>query len=96
MWDLAEVIARLESQRQAGSNGVKKAPMPDFLKRRGRSTKESDHEPGDRGEKLAAFATRPYGVQFPCGILHLRAGWAMGRVATARTLTANERKGGEI
>ena len=33
VWDLAEVMAWLQSRRQAGSNGVKKAPMPDFRKR---------------------------------------------------------------
>lgn len=37
VWDLAEVMAWLQSRRQAGSNGVKKAPMPDYRKRR-RST----------------------------------------------------------
>ena len=34
VWDLAEVMAWLQSRRQAGSNGVKKAPMPDYRKRR--------------------------------------------------------------
>jgi predicted DNA-binding transcriptional regulator AlpA len=33
VWDLAEVMAWLQSRRQAGSNGVKKAPMPDARKR---------------------------------------------------------------
>lgn len=33
VWDLAEVMAWLQSRRQAGSNGVKKAPMPDFRMR---------------------------------------------------------------
>jgi hypothetical protein len=33
MWDLAEVMAWLQSQRQAGSNGVKKAPMPNYRNR---------------------------------------------------------------
>ena len=33
VWDLAEVMAWLQSRRQAGSNGVKKAPMPDVRKR---------------------------------------------------------------
>ena len=33
VWDLAEVMAWLQSRRQAGSNGVKKAPMPDFRRR---------------------------------------------------------------
>ncbi len=33
VWDLAEVMAWLRSRRQAGSNGVKKAPMPDYRKR---------------------------------------------------------------
>ncbi len=30
VWDLAEVMAWLQSRRQAGSKGVKKAPMPDY------------------------------------------------------------------
>lgn len=34
VWDLAEVMAWLQSRRQAGSNGVKKAPMPDFRRRK--------------------------------------------------------------
>ena len=33
VWDLAEVMAWLQSRRQAGSNGAKKAPMPDVRKR---------------------------------------------------------------
>ena len=33
VWDLAEVMAWLQSRRQAGSKGVKKAPMPDVRKR---------------------------------------------------------------
>jgi prophage regulatory protein len=33
VWDLAEVMAWLQSRRQAGSKGVKKAPMPDFRQR---------------------------------------------------------------
>ncbi len=33
VWDLAEVMAWLQSRRQAGSNGVKKAPMPDVRMR---------------------------------------------------------------
>jgi len=33
VWDLAEVMAWLQSRRQAGSNGVKKAPMPDVRRR---------------------------------------------------------------
>ena len=33
VWDLAEVMAWLQSRRQGGSNGVKKAPMPDFRQR---------------------------------------------------------------
>lgn len=36
VWDLAEVMAWLQSRRQAGSNGVKKAPMPDFRRRANR------------------------------------------------------------
>ena len=34
VWDLAEVMAWLQSRRQAGSNGVKKAPMPGFRRRK--------------------------------------------------------------
>ena len=34
VWDLAEVMAWLQSRRQAGSSGVKKAPMPDFRRRK--------------------------------------------------------------
>lgn len=38
VWDLPEVLAWLESRRQAGTNGVKKAPMPDYRQRiRGQS-----------------------------------------------------------
>jgi prophage regulatory protein len=33
VWDLAEVMAWLQSRRQAGGNGVKKVPMPDVRKR---------------------------------------------------------------
>jgi prophage regulatory protein len=33
VWDLAEVMAWLQGRRQAGSNGVKKAPMPDVRMR---------------------------------------------------------------
>ena len=33
VWDLAEVMAWLQRRRQAGSNGVKKVPMPDVRKR---------------------------------------------------------------
>jgi prophage regulatory protein len=33
VWDLAEVMAWLQSRRQARSNVVKKAPMPDVRKR---------------------------------------------------------------
>ncbi len=33
VWDLAEVMAWLQSRRQARSKGVKKAPMPDVRKR---------------------------------------------------------------
>lgn len=33
VWDLSEVLAWLQSRRAAGSNGVKKAPMPDARKR---------------------------------------------------------------
>ena len=33
VWDLAEVMAWLQSRRQAGRNGVKKAPMPDYRQR---------------------------------------------------------------
>ncbi len=34
VWDLAEVMAWLQSRRQAGSNGVKKVPLPDYRQRR--------------------------------------------------------------
>ena len=33
VWDLSEVLAWLQSRRQAGSNGTKKAPMPDVRQR---------------------------------------------------------------
>ena len=33
VWDLGEVLAWLQSRRQAGRNGVKKAPMPDYRRR---------------------------------------------------------------
>ncbi len=33
VWDLAEVMAWLQSRRQTGRNGVKKAPMPDYRQR---------------------------------------------------------------
>ena len=33
VWDLAEVMAWLQSRRQAGGNGVKKVPMSDVRKR---------------------------------------------------------------
>ncbi|MCZ8081548.1 MAG: helix-turn-helix transcriptional regulator [Pseudomonadota bacterium] len=33
VWDLAEVMEWLQSRRQAGSKGVKKAPMPDYRQR---------------------------------------------------------------
>ena len=33
VWDLTEVMEWLQSRRQAGSKGVKKAPMPDFRQR---------------------------------------------------------------
>ena len=33
VWDLAEVLAWIQSRRQAGSNGVKKAPAPDVRQR---------------------------------------------------------------
>ena len=33
VWDLAEVMAWLQSRRQAGSKGMKKAPMPDVRRR---------------------------------------------------------------
>ena len=36
VWDLSEVLAWIQSRRQAGSNGVKKAPAPDVRKRIGR------------------------------------------------------------
>ena len=38
VWDLSEVLAWLQSRRQAGRNGVKQAPMPDVRKRMHRST----------------------------------------------------------
>jgi hypothetical protein len=40
MWDLAEVMVWLQSRRQVGSNGVKKAPKPDFRQRVGRPSRE--------------------------------------------------------
>jgi prophage regulatory protein len=33
VWDLREVLTWIESRRQAGSNAVKMAPVPDFRKR---------------------------------------------------------------
>lgn len=42
VWDLAEVLAWLESRRKAGSNGVKEAPMPDVRKRICRATRARD------------------------------------------------------
>lgn len=36
VWDLAEVLAWIQSRRAAGSSGVKKAPVPDVRKRIGR------------------------------------------------------------
>ena len=33
VWDLGEVLAWIQSRRQAGSSGVKKAPAPDVRKR---------------------------------------------------------------
>ena len=36
VWDLAEIMAWLQSRRQAGSSGVKKAPMPDYRQRKRR------------------------------------------------------------
>ena len=36
VWDLAEVTAWLQSRRQAGRNGVKSAPVPDYRKRMSR------------------------------------------------------------
>ena len=41
VWDLAEVMAWLQSRRQAGSNGVKKAPMPDYRQRARRPIRAS-------------------------------------------------------
>ena len=38
VWDLREVLAWLQSRRQAGHNGVKKAPMPDVRQRACRPT----------------------------------------------------------
>ena len=37
VWDLAEVMAWLQSRRQAGSNAVKKAPMPSYRQRKDRT-----------------------------------------------------------
>lgn len=33
VWDLGEVLAWIQSRRQAGSNGSKKAPTPDYRQR---------------------------------------------------------------
>lgn len=33
VWDLAEVLAWIQSRRQAGSDGVRRAPMPDYRQR---------------------------------------------------------------
>jgi prophage regulatory protein len=33
VWDLGEVLAWIQSRRQAGSSGVKKAPTPDYRQR---------------------------------------------------------------
>ena len=41
VWDLAEVMAWLQSRRQAGSNGAKKAPMPDYRQRARRPIRAS-------------------------------------------------------
>ena len=40
VWDLAEVEAWLESRRQIGTTDVRKAPVPDFRKRKNRKTRE--------------------------------------------------------
>ena len=40
VWDLGEVLAWIQSRRQAGSNPVKKAPAPDFRQRAGRPSRE--------------------------------------------------------
>jgi prophage regulatory protein len=37
VWDLRELLAWIESRRHARSNGVKKAPAPDFRRRKGQS-----------------------------------------------------------
>lgn len=42
VWDLAEVTAWLQSRRQAGSNGVKRAPMPDYRQRARRPISAED------------------------------------------------------
>ena len=42
VWDLAEVMAWLQSRRQAGSKGVKKAPMPDYRQRKFRSASKGE------------------------------------------------------
>jgi prophage regulatory protein len=38
VWDLAEVLAWLQSRRAAGSSGLKKAPGPDVRRRANRPT----------------------------------------------------------
>lgn len=38
VWDLREVLAWIESRRQAGSNAVKKAPKPDYRQRGARQS----------------------------------------------------------
>jgi prophage regulatory protein len=43
VWDLTEVEAWLESRRQPGtSDAVKKAPVPDFRKRKNRAVRENE------------------------------------------------------
>ena len=42
VWDLAEVMAWLQSRRQTGRNGVKKAPMPDYRQRARRPISAED------------------------------------------------------
>ncbi len=42
VWDLAEVLAWLQSRRQMGSNVVRKAPMPDVRQRTSRPIREMD------------------------------------------------------
>ncbi len=39
VWDLAEVLAWVQSRRQLGNNGVKKAPIPDYRQRGSRRDK---------------------------------------------------------